>query len=88
MGLFSDTGGKAMKKIQVLGTGCPKCKKMFEIAMQTVRELGLDAEVVKVEDINEILSFNAMMTPALAIDGEVKVTGRVPKPEELKSLLK
>ena len=76
-----------MKKIQILGTGCPKCKKLFELALSAVNELGLEAEVVKVEDINEILAFNVMMTPALAIDGVVKVTGRIPKPEELKTII-
>jgi small redox-active disulfide protein 2 len=75
-----------MKKIQVLGTGCPKCKKLFEAAQQTVKALGIEAEVTKVEDINEIMKFNIMMTPALAIDGEVKVVGRLPKPEELKTM--
>jgi small redox-active disulfide protein 2 len=77
-----------MKKIQVLGTGCPKCKKLFEVARQTVKELGIEAEVVKVEDINEIISFNVMMTPALAVDGELKVVGRIPKPEELKTIIR
>ena len=76
-----------MKKIQILGTGCPKCKKLFEIAQQTVKDFGLDAEVTKVEDINEILNFGVMMTPALAVDGEVKVVGRIPKSEEIKSFI-
>jgi small redox-active disulfide protein 2 len=76
-----------MKKIQILGTGCPKCKKLFEATQQAVKDLGIDAEVSKVEDINEIMKFNVMMTPALAIDGEVKVVGRIPKPDELKTLL-
>ncbi|HEX2955431.1 MAG TPA: thioredoxin family protein [Chitinispirillaceae bacterium] len=77
-----------MTKIQVLGTGCPKCKKMFETAQLAVKETGIDAEVSKVEDINEIMKFNVMMTPALAVDGVVKVIGRVPKVEELKEMLK
>ena len=76
-----------MKKIQVLGTGCPKCKKLFEVALQAVKDLGIEAEVIKVDDINEILKFNVMMTPALAVDGEVKVTGRLPKPEEIKKMI-
>jgi small redox-active disulfide protein 2 len=76
-----------MKKIQVLGTGCPKCKKLFELVQQAVKELAIDAEVVKVDDINEILSFNVMMTPALAVDGEVKVIGRIPHPEELRKII-
>jgi small redox-active disulfide protein 2 len=76
-----------MKKIQILGTGCPKCKKLFEASQQAVKELGIEAEVTKVEDINEIMKFNIMMTPALAIDGEVKVVGRIPKPEEIKKMI-
>jgi small redox-active disulfide protein 2 len=76
-----------MKKVQILGTGCPKCKKLFEAAQQVVKELGIDAEVTKVEDINEILKFNVMMTPALAVDGEVKVVGRIPKPEEIRKMI-
>jgi small redox-active disulfide protein 2 len=76
-----------MKKIQILGTGCPKCKKLFETAQQAVKDTGIEAEVTKVEDINEILKFNVMMTPALAIDGEVKVVGRIPKPEEIKRMI-
>jgi small redox-active disulfide protein 2 len=76
-----------MKKVQILGTGCPKCKKLFEAAQQAVKETGIEAEVTKVEDINEILKFNVMMTPALAIDGEVKVVGRIPKPEEIRKMI-
>jgi small redox-active disulfide protein 2 len=76
-----------MKKLQILGTGCPKCKKLFEAAQQAVKDLGIEAEVTKVEDINEIMKFNVMMTPALAVDGVVKVVGRIPKPEEIKNLI-
>jgi small redox-active disulfide protein 2 len=76
-----------MKKLQILGTGCPKCKKLMEVTQQVVKELGIEAEVTKVEDINEIMKFNVMMTPALAVDGVVKVTGRIPRPDELKTLL-
>jgi small redox-active disulfide protein 2 len=77
-----------MKKIQILGTGCPKCKKLFEAAQLAVKELGVEAEVTKVDDINEIMKFNVMMTPALAVDGEVKVVGRIPKPDELKAMIR
>ncbi len=76
-----------MKKIQVLGTGCPKCKKLFEAAQQAVTDGGIEAEVSKVDDINEILKFGVMMTPALAVDGEVKIVGRVPRPEEIQSII-
>ena len=74
-------------KIQILGPGCPKCRKLAENAKAAVDELGLDAEIIKVTQINEIISFGTMLTPALAIDGEVKVVGKVPSTEELKTLL-
>jgi small redox-active disulfide protein 2 len=76
-----------MKKVQILGTGCPKCKKLFEAAQQVIKDNKIDAEVTKVEDINEIMKFGIMMTPALAVDGEVKVVGRVPKIEEIKAMI-
>ncbi len=75
-------------KIQVLGTGCAKCKLLAEQTERAVRELGLDAKVEKVTEINEILDFGVMMTPALAIDGEVKVVGKIPAIDELKQMLK
>jgi len=75
-------------KIQVLGTGCAKCKLLAEQTERAVQELGLDVEVEKVTGINEILDFGVMMTPALAIDGEVKFVGKVPAIDELKDMLK
>ncbi|MBD3322781.1 MAG: thioredoxin family protein [Chitinivibrionales bacterium] len=75
-----------MKKIQVLGTGCPKCRKLYEASQKVVEENGIDAEIGKVEDLNEIMNFGVMMTPALAIDGNVVVSGKVPSLEELKKL--
>ena len=75
-------------KIQILGTGCPKCKKLTENAAAAVAALGLDAEIVKVSDINEIMKFGVMMTPALAVDGEVKAVGKVLTPEQIQALLK
>jgi small redox-active disulfide protein 2 len=77
-----------MKKIQILGTGCPKCKKLYEAAQQAVKESSIEAEVTKIEDINEILNLGVMMTPALVIDGEVKVVGRVLKVDEIKNFIK
>ncbi len=76
-----------MKKIQILGTGCPKCKKLAENAEAAARELNLDFEIEKITDINEIMNFAVMMTPALAVDGEVKVLGKVPSVEDIKMLL-
>ena len=76
-----------MLRIQVLGTGCPKCKKLAENAEAAVRSAGIECEIVKVTDINEIMKFGVMMTPALAIDGKVKVVGKVPSPDEIKKWL-
>jgi len=76
-----------MKKIQVLGTGCPKCKLLAANAEAAAKELGIEYELTKVTDINEILKFGVMSTPALVIDGQVKASGRVPSPEDIKKLL-
>jgi small redox-active disulfide protein 2 len=77
-----------MKKIQILGTGCPKCKKLAECAEQAAKELGIEYEIEKVTKINDIMKFGVMVTPALAIDGEVKTAGKVPSIEELKNMLR
>jgi small redox-active disulfide protein 2 len=76
-----------MKKLQILGTGCPKCQKLTEVAEAAARELGLEYELEKVKDINEIMKFGVMVTPALVVDGKVKVAGRVPPQAELKQML-
>ena len=76
-----------MKKIQILGTGCPKCQALAANAEAAAKELGLDYELVKVKDINEIMTFGVMVTPALAVDGEVKAAGKVLDPETIKGLL-
>ncbi len=76
-----------MKKLQILGTGCPKCKKLAEATEQAAKDLGIEYQLTKVTDITEIMKFNVMMTPALAVDGEVKSVGRVPNHEELKKLI-
>lgn len=70
-------------KIQILGTGCPKCKALAESAETAAREAGIEYELEKVTDINDIMKFGVMMTPALVIDGDVKVVGTVPSPEEI-----
>jgi small redox-active disulfide protein 2 len=72
-----------MKKIQILGTGCPKCVKLAENAKTAVDSAGIEAEITKVTDINEIMSFGVMMTPALVVDGEVKSSGKLLSPEEI-----
>ena len=76
-----------MKKLQILGTGCPKCKKLAELTEQTARDLGIDFEMEKVTEIQEIMKFGVMMTPALAVDGEVKVAGKIPSIEEIKKMI-
>ena len=76
-----------MVKVEVFGAGCPKCKRMYKNADQAVKEMGIKTEVIKVEDIDEILKRGIMMTPALVVDGEKKVVGRVPGVEEIKKLM-
>jgi len=76
-----------MKKIQILGTGCPKCKKLAENTEAAAKELGIEFEIEKVTDINEIMKFGVMMTPALVVDGDVKVVGKVPSPDEINQML-
>ncbi len=72
-----------MRKLQILGTGCPKCRKLAENTEAAARALGIEYEIEKITDINEIMKFGVMMTPALAVDGEVKVVGKVPSAEEI-----
>lgn len=76
-----------MKKIQILGTGCPKCKKLTENAEAAAKMLGIQYEIQKVSDINEIMKFGVMLTPALVVDGKVKVVGKVVSPDEIKKML-
>lgn len=76
-----------MKKIQILGTGCPKCRQLAEIAEIAAREAGLDYELEKVTEIARFADFGVMFTPALVVDGVVKVSGRVPAVAEMKTLL-
>ncbi|NLW84368.1 MAG: thioredoxin family protein [Phycisphaerae bacterium] len=76
-----------MKKIQILGTGCPKCKKLAENAEAAAKELGVECQIEKVTQINDIMAMGVMMTPALAIDGQVKIVGKVASPDEIKKLL-
>ncbi|NPU96248.1 MAG: thioredoxin family protein [Candidatus Omnitrophica bacterium] len=76
-----------MKKIQILGIGCPKCKTLTAHAEQAAKELGIEYQIEKVQDINEIISFGVMSTPALAVDGQVRVAGKIPSVEEIKAML-
>jgi len=76
-----------MKKIQILGTGCAKCKKLAELAETAANELGIQYELEKVTELNDIMNFGVMVTPALAVDGDVKVAGKIPKVEDIKKML-
>ncbi|MDD4344269.1 MAG: thioredoxin family protein [Eubacteriales bacterium] len=75
-------------KIEILGMGCPKCKKTTQNAQQAVEELGIDAEIIKVEELDKITEYGVMMTPALVIDGEVYSPGKVLSVEEIKNAIK
>jgi small redox-active disulfide protein 2 len=74
-------------KIEILGTGCPKCSATMANTEKAVTEAGIQADIVKVEDLNEIASRGVMMIPALSIDGEIKVVGRIPTVEDIKEWL-
>ena len=76
-----------MKKLQILGTGCSKCKRLTEEVEQAATELGIEYQIEKVTDIKQIVSFGVMRTPALAVDGQVKLAGNIPSIEELKRLM-
>ncbi len=76
-----------MKKIQVLGPGCPSCDKLADMAQRAATELAIEFEFEKVADMNDILAFGVPTTPALVVDGEVKICGRVPDMSELKSMI-
>jgi small redox-active disulfide protein 2 len=71
-------------KIEVLGTGCSKCNKTKETIEKVLKETGLEAELVKVEDIEKIMNYGVMVTPAVVVDGEVKITGKVPSEKEIR----
>ena len=75
-------------KITILGTGCPRCRQTADVVRKAVEQVGIDATIQKVEDIQEIMKFRVMMTPAVAVDGQVKISGKVPSVEEVKALLK
>lgn len=74
-------------KIEILGTGCPKCKMTEKIVRKAVDELGVQAEIIKIEDLQEIINRGVMMTPAVVVDGETKIVGHVPSADEVKKLL-
>lgn len=77
-----------MKTIKVLGPGCPKCKTTFHNAQEAVKQLGIEAELIKIEDIEEMMRYNVLTTPVLMIDDVVKIKGRIAQIDEIKELLK
>ena len=76
------------KTIKILGTGCPKCKTITALVEEVVNEQNIEATIEKVEDIMKIMEYNVMTTPAVVIDDEIKIKGRIPSKTELVSLLK
>lgn len=76
-----------MKTIKVLGPGCPKCKTTYQNAVEAVVQLGADATVEKIEDIEEMMKYNVLTTPVLMVDEEIKIKGRVASVGEIKELL-
>jgi small redox-active disulfide protein 2 len=76
-----------MKRLLILGTGCAKCSQLYQLTEQAAQELGVQYELNKVTDLKQILALGVMMTPALAVNGTIKVAGRVPSVDELKKLL-
>jgi small redox-active disulfide protein 2 len=76
-----------VKKLQILGTGCSKCKVLAELTERAAKEAGLEYELEKVTDLEKIMSFGVMSTPALAVDGQVKIVGRIPSLEEIQKLI-
>jgi len=76
-----------MKTLQILGTGCPNCRRLAENAEEAAKRLGIDYRMEKVTEIKEILAFGVMRTPALAVDGSVKISGRIATAEEIRRIL-
>lgn len=74
-------------KIEVLGTGCAKCKTLYEAVQKAVKEMGIEAEIIKVEDIPSIMKYGVMSTPALVIDGQVKFSGKIASAAEIMRML-
>ena len=74
-----------MRKIEVLGTGCPKCQKTTELIEKEISEAGVKAEIIKVQELDEIVNRGVMMTPAVMVDGELKCEGKIPGSKEIKS---
>lgn len=75
-------------KIKILGTGCPKCKALEQNTREALQELGITADIEKIQDINKIMEYDIMFTPGLVVNGEIKVASKVPSKEEIKEILR
>lgn len=82
-----DMSHTAVKEIKILGPGCAKCKATYQVIMKVINENNLDVQLTKIEDIDEIMSYNIMSTPAVVVDGVVKIKGHVPSESEVKQIL-
>ncbi len=78
---------RIMKKLQILGMGCARCTNLAAATEEAAKTLGIEYQIEKVTDLNKIMSFGVMMTPALVVDGDVKAAGRVPSVEDIKKML-
>ncbi len=76
-----------MKVVKVLGPGCPRCNDLYRLTEMVTRQMGLECRIEKVTDMREITSYGVLMTPALVVDEEVKISGKVPSPDDLKKML-
>jgi small redox-active disulfide protein 2 len=76
-----------MKTIKILGTGCAKCKQTEAVIRETLDEMGVEANIEKIEDIEQIMAYDVMSTPAVVIDGQIMVRGKVPTKEEIKAMV-
>jgi small redox-active disulfide protein 2 len=76
-----------MKRIEILGPGCPKCKQMAENADEAAKALGIDYELVKITDLGVMMGYRVMATPAIVVDGEVKSSGKLLTPDEIRQYL-
>ncbi len=76
-----------MTRLQILGTGCPNCQRLAAATREAMHNLGLDFDVEKIEDLDSIIAFGVLRTPALAVDGEVRVSGRVPSVREIEQII-
>ena len=75
-------------KIEILGTGCAKCQKLEELVHEAIKAVGVEAEISKVKDIKQIMTYGVMTTPGLVIDGQVKIAGKMPTPDQIKGWVK